>query len=134
MARVTARANKSFELESLVLSTPEAARVPLPTQRIEEAMGELRGRYPHEAAFLADLAGNGLDDAVLAEALGRELIFDAVMQQVASRRPSVTELDERLFFELHKVTPPEPVYVRLVSAVAAPTTSRWTVRWFLHAH
>jgi peptidyl-prolyl cis-trans isomerase C len=102
MARVRARADKSFELESLVLGTPEAAGVLLPAQRIEEAMDELRGRYPDAAAFLADLAGNGLDDAVLAEALGRELIFDAVMQQAASRRPSVTEIDERLFFELHK--------------------------------
>jgi peptidyl-prolyl cis-trans isomerase C len=102
LASVRARADKSFELESLVLGTPEAAGVVIGDHQLEAAMAELRGRYPDEAAFLADLSDNGLDVALLAEALGRELIFDAVMQQVASRRPRVTEIDERLFFELHK--------------------------------
>jgi len=100
--KVSPRADRSFELESLVLGAPEAASVVITDQRIEEAVAELRGRYPDEAAFLADLASNGLDVAILTEALGRELIFDAVMQLVASRRPSVTDIDERLFFELHK--------------------------------
>jgi peptidyl-prolyl cis-trans isomerase C len=109
LSRVGARADKSFELESLVLGTPEAAKVQLPPARIDEAIAELRGRYPDEAAFGADLAVNGLDEVVLARALERELVFDAVMQQVAARRASLTEIDERLFYELHKAefTTPE---------------------------
>jgi len=114
LAAATARADKSFDLESLVLATPEAARVQLPTGRIDAAVAQLRGRYPDEAAFLADLAGNGLDLGVLTAALGRELRFDAVMQQVAAKRPSVTGMDERLFFELHRdrFTQPEQRTVR----------------------
>jgi peptidyl-prolyl cis-trans isomerase C len=96
------QADKSFDLESLVLGSPEAARVAIPPGRIEDAVSELRGRYPDRDAFIADLSGNGLDEETLGRALERELIFDAVMQAVSSKRPSVTEVDERLFFELHR--------------------------------
>jgi peptidyl-prolyl cis-trans isomerase C len=96
------QADRSFDLESLVLSSPEAASVAIPPGRIEVALSELRGRYPDRNAFIADLMGNGLDEETLGHALERELIFDAVMQAVSSKRPDVTEIDERLFFELHK--------------------------------
>lgn len=101
-AKIREQADRTFDLEALVLGTGEATKVTLPPGRVDEALGELRGRYPDQDAFLADLEANGLDESVLAEALGRELIFDAVMQQVAARRPAVSEIDERLFFELHK--------------------------------
>jgi peptidyl-prolyl cis-trans isomerase C len=114
LADIERQADKSFDLESLVLSSHEAARVAIPPGRIADALSELRGRYPDREAFLSDLAGNGLDEEILGQALERELIFDAVMQAVASKRPSVTEIDERLFFELHKerFTQPERRNVR----------------------
>lgn len=99
---VTRRADRSFDLESLVLSSAEAADVVIPASRIEESASEVCARYPDRDAFLSDLAGNGLDEEVLRRALHRELIFDAVMQRVAARRAAVTDIDERLFFELHK--------------------------------
>jgi peptidyl-prolyl cis-trans isomerase C len=108
------QADKSYDLESLVLGSPEAARVAIPPGRIENALSALRRRYPGRDAFLADLAGNGLDEEALGRALERELIFDAVMQAVSLNRPTVTESDERLFFELHKerFTRPERRTVR----------------------
>lgn len=114
LADISRQADRSFALESLVLGSPEAARVGIPPGRIADALSELRGRYPDRDAFLADLAGNGLDEEVLGQALGRELIFDAVLQTVSSHRPTVTEIDERLFFELHKerFTQPERRKVR----------------------
>jgi peptidyl-prolyl cis-trans isomerase C len=102
LAGISRQADKSFDLESLVLSSPEAARVLIPPERIEEALSELRSRYPDRDAFIEDLAENGLDEQILGQALERELIFDAVMQTVSSNRPIATEIDERLFFELHK--------------------------------
>jgi peptidyl-prolyl cis-trans isomerase C len=102
LADVSRQADKSFELESLVLGAPEAARVAIPPGRIEDALCELQSRYPDRDAFTADLEGNGLDEATLGQALERELIFDAVMQAVSSTCPTVTEIDERLFFALHK--------------------------------
>lgn len=101
LADIARHADKSFDLESLVLGSPEAARVTIPPGRIEDALSEVQGRYPDRDAFLADLAGNGLDEEILGQALERELIFDAVMQTVSSNRPAVSEIDVRLFFELH---------------------------------
>jgi hypothetical protein len=76
----------------------QSARVGIPPGRIEEAMAEPRGRCPDDGASLGDLAGNGLDEAVLAEALKRELLFDAVMRQVASRRPHLSEMGFHLLW------------------------------------
>jgi peptidyl-prolyl cis-trans isomerase C len=114
LAQIAGQADESFGLESLVLGSAEASKVAIPSRRIEEALSELRGRYPDPGAFLDDLAANGLDEGLLAQALERELIFDAVMQAVASSRPAVTEIDERLFFELHRerFTRPERRTVR----------------------
>ena len=102
LTRIAVQADKSFALESLVLGSREAAKVVIPNERLTAALSELRGRYPDTESFLADLDGNGLDEDVLRRALHRELVFDAVMQRVAAKRPAVTEIDERLFFELHK--------------------------------
>jgi peptidyl-prolyl cis-trans isomerase C len=96
------KARQSQALESLVLSSPEAADTMIPESRIEQAVAEVRGRYENTEAFIADLAGNGLDEATLRSALQRELIFDGVMQRVASRRQAISEVDERLFFEMHR--------------------------------
>jgi peptidyl-prolyl cis-trans isomerase C len=76
--------------------------VVIPPERLEAAVAELRGRYPDSEAFLADLGRNGLDPETLAAALRRELVFDAVMQRVAARHAQVDEIDERLFYELHR--------------------------------
>ncbi len=102
LTQIARRADNSFELESLVLGSREAADILIPNSRLDAAMSELRGRYPDQAAFLADLTGNGLDETALRRALHRELIFDAAMQRAAARRPAVSDIDERLFFELHK--------------------------------
>jgi peptidyl-prolyl cis-trans isomerase C len=102
LTRVSRQAAKSFDLESLVLGSQEAATVVVSDQRLDQAVQELRGRYPDETAFIADLAGNGLDEETLRGALHRELIFDAALQRVASRRPAVSEIHERLFYALHK--------------------------------
>jgi peptidyl-prolyl cis-trans isomerase C len=99
---VTRRADKTFALESLVLASPEAADLVIPDTRLDAAVAEVGGRYPDRESFLSDLAENGLDEHALRLALRRELIFDAVMQRAAARRPAVSDLDERLFFELHK--------------------------------
>ncbi|MGD8498456.1 MAG: nitrogen fixation protein NifM [Chromatiales bacterium] len=102
LRQIEPKARRSHALESLVLSSPEAAKILVPQSRVDEAVGAVRGRYDDERAFQSDLAANGLDARQLRSALQRELIFDGVMQRVAARRPAVTELDERLFFELHK--------------------------------
>lgn len=102
LAQVEHQARRTFDLESLVLSSPEARDTLIPEQRLDEAVLAIRQRYPDEESFLADLTTSGLDATTLRQALQRELIFDAVMQQVGARAEPIGEVDERLFHELHR--------------------------------
>jgi len=108
LSNVTRRADKSFDLESLVLASDEAGELVIAGAHLDAAVAEVGSRYPDRESFLSDLAGNGLDEETLRLALQRELIFDAVMQRVAARRPAVTDVDERLFYELHKARFTQP--------------------------
>lgn len=101
-AEVTRLARRTFELESLVLGSPEARDLLVLPERVAAAVAELRGRYGDEADFAADLERNGLDLDALSRALHRELTFDGVMQSVASRHAAVDELEERLFYDFHR--------------------------------
>ncbi|MFB1510024.1 MAG: nitrogen fixation protein NifM [Thiocapsa sp. C3-sup] len=102
MAELESQAHRTFALESLVLSSCEALDAVVPEQRIEDALQELRGRYPDTDAFEEDMARNGLGEDVMRRALQRELTFDAVMQRVGSYAEPITEIEERLFYELHR--------------------------------
>lgn len=106
---VLGRAQRSFRLETLVLHAPEASNVVIPEDQLEAALARVEERYDSEQEFLDDLAGNGLSRDSLREALRRELLFDAVMQRVASHAASVDDIDLRLFYELHgeRFTSPE---------------------------
>ena len=94
-------ADRTWSLESIVLSSPEAMDVTVTDADIDRAVAEIESRYSSHAAFLADLANNGLDQQVLRSALRRELLFDAVMERVSVKTPSVNELDIQIFYQLH---------------------------------
>ena len=101
-AEVTRLARRTFELECLVLASPEARAVPISAERVELACAEVLGRYADATEFRSDLARNGLDPETLRLALRRELLFDGVMQRVADRQAAVTELEERLYYECNQ--------------------------------
>lgn len=99
--QVVDSANKSFELESLVLESDEARSYIVPAEQVEAALQEIAGRYPSRDEFVEDMKNNGLDEETLRTALYRELTFDGVMQLVGSRTVDITDLDIRLFYEMH---------------------------------
>ncbi len=132
-AEARRQADKTFELEELVLGAPEARGLVISETQLDAALAEIAGRYPDPplldsdgqyprgarsgpSEFAEDLARNGLDEALLRRALQRELAFDAVMARVAARAPSIGELDLRLFYELHRdrFTRPERRTVRQI--------------------
>jgi len=92
---------KSFELESLVIASPEAEGIVIAEQQLDHALAEVAARYTSHEDFEADLEANNLHLNGLRKALYRELIFDGVMQRVAARSADVNELDVHLFYELH---------------------------------
>jgi peptidyl-prolyl cis-trans isomerase C len=102
LAEARHRASRTFSMESLVLTTPEARSVVIDRQRLDAAVDEVASRYPDEQGFLEDLAANGLDLTTLRSALYRELVFDAVLQRVGSHRPAINDLDMRIYYELNQ--------------------------------
>lgn len=102
LAQARRQADNSYELESLVLATPEALDMVISEAQLADALAEVAGRYEDEQAFKLDLQQNGLDASALREALQRELIFDAVMQRVGARSVDVNDLDVHLFYEMHR--------------------------------
>ena len=95
------QADKTYSLETLVLASAEAGEVIIPADQIDAAFDQVMSRYSDESAFHSDLRANGMSERQLRQALHRELLFDGVMQRVASRRLMVSELDARLYYELH---------------------------------
>ena len=107
--QVHRKASKSYELESLVIASPEAEGLVISPQQLDESMAAVAERYASREEFLNDLEDNGLDEQGLRKALYRELTFDSVMQRVAANSAEVTELDVQLFYEMHidRFTSPE---------------------------
>jgi peptidyl-prolyl cis-trans isomerase C len=107
-------ADKTFALESIVLSTPEARDVIVPEAKLHAAVEEVAGRYADRESFIRDLKINGLEENSLRSALHRELLFDAVLERVSAKTLNVSEIDIQIFYQLHKerFTKPEKRKVR----------------------
>jgi peptidyl-prolyl cis-trans isomerase C len=99
--QVYCRASKSFELESLVLSSPEAKGLIISGQQLDQSMAAVASRYESREEFSRDLEANGLNEHGLRQALYREIKFDAVMQKVAANSADVNEIEVYLFYEMH---------------------------------
>jgi peptidyl-prolyl cis-trans isomerase C len=112
--QVQQKAERSYALESLVLGSREAQGVMVPMEQLDQAVKAVAGRYGDEQEFVSDLAANGLDRDGLRRALERELMFDAVMMRVSAGCEPVTEVDAKLFYEMHreKFEAPEQRLVR----------------------
>jgi peptidyl-prolyl cis-trans isomerase C len=96
------QADRTFALESRVLSSPEVQGVSIAQETVEQAVQELVARYPDREAFLQDLEANGITESTLHRALHRELLFDAVMQKQAAKVPPISDIDVDLFYQLHR--------------------------------
>lgn len=99
--RVYRQADRTYSLESRVLASPEAQGVVIPSEELEQSISELSGRYASHEEFVQDLNRNGVTEDTLAKALRRELMFNAVMQKLASQASTVSDVDIELFYEMH---------------------------------
>ena len=99
--RVQNVAQQQHDLETRVLSAPEARDAMVPPSTVEAAMREIRGRYRSEEEFAGDLARNGLDETNFAAALERELKVEAVLEKVGARAESVSDMDVELYYQYH---------------------------------
>ncbi|MCF1184511.1 nitrogen fixation protein NifM [Marichromatium gracile] len=95
-------AERSQQLEALVLATAEAAATQITDQQLDASLAELRERYEDEVAFEAALTDGGLDVAALRRALERELRFDAVLRRIGAQAPAPSEDELVAFYQRHR--------------------------------
>lgn len=100
--RVCQRADRSFQLESLALQSPEASQIIIPPARVEMALQEIADRYPNDEDFTIDLSQNGLTPDTLRQALHRELLFDGILQKIAARSIAINDIDVQLYYEMNR--------------------------------
>lgn len=114
--RVCQRADRSFHLESLALQSPEASQILIQPERVDMALQEIADRYPNDEDFTIDLSQNGLTPDTLRQALQRELLFDGILQKVASRSITIGDIDVQLYYEMNRsrFTQPETRLVRQI--------------------
>jgi nitrogen fixation protein NifM len=84
---------RALTLESRILESREAMAVAVPYERIADAVDGWRGENP----------GCDLSDAVMIEALRRELTVQAVLDTVAARVPPADEAAVRAFFAVRHI-------------------------------
>lgn len=100
--RVRAAAEKQRELESLILATPEAAQVQVPEPSVDDALREIRSRYPDEDSFVRALEAAGLDLDALRGEIARDLRVETVLDRIASRAAAVSETEVEIFWFMHR--------------------------------
>lgn len=107
--RVSGVAWRQAEIERRILATPDASSVVLPASSVDQALAQVRGRYPSAEDYLADLQRNDLSQETLCAAIERDLVVEATLEQVASRAEPVTATEVEIFYLQHKArfTKPE---------------------------
>ncbi len=93
---------RQLKIEQRILATPEAAQVVLPASSLDQAVAEIRDRYPSQEKYLDDLEKSGLDPARLVAAIERDLRFDAVLDRVASQVCELSETDVEIFYLMQR--------------------------------
>jgi len=101
LSQARTQALNEFKIESRVLNTPEAAAVIITEQELQQAYQEIRDRYDEEDAFLSDLEKNQLDITSLQAALHRQCKVNTVLDLVASRAPTISDIDIGIYYHLH---------------------------------
>lgn len=106
---IRAEALRQWQLEERILTSAQGQACRVDSEEIVAALKLIRERYPDATRYRADLAANGLDEALLREAMARELRVDAILACVAASLPQVTLQDAEIFYWQHhaRFTVPE---------------------------
>ncbi|WP_031432585.1 nitrogen fixation protein NifM [Methylomarinum vadi] len=95
------QALKEHAIENRVLRSPEAAAVIVSERTLAKAVQEIRERFPDEQSFVAALEHNGLDKHSLQSAMLRQCKVENVLEKVAARASTVSEVEIGIYYHLH---------------------------------
>lgn len=99
--QLQAHAAKEINLENRVLNSSEATGVIIPSNIVDAAYAEIEQRYSNELSFLSELQKNKLTVQSLRLALQRQCKVNAVLEMIAARSPSISEVEIGLYYHLH---------------------------------
>jgi len=89
------------EIENRILASRQAANISVRTEAIDGCIAEISGRFASEAEFVCDMARNGLSIHGLREDVERDLRVEAILENISSHVPPVSNLEAELFYHLH---------------------------------
>jgi peptidyl-prolyl cis-trans isomerase C len=99
--RLTEVARRQQEIEHRILARGAAAIVLSPAS-VDACIQSIRERYPDELQFEIELNGVGLSVATLRAAVERDLVVEAVLEEVAARVEPVSDIDAEIFYFQHR--------------------------------
>ena len=102
LRRVESVATRQREIETLILTTPDAAGVVLPEASVAASLNEIRDRYASDEDYCADLERIGLDAAALRQAVERDMTVEAVLEIVGAGGTAVSDTEVEIFWFMHK--------------------------------
>lgn len=122
MSLAESQARRQYELECRILQSDEARDVMVPEAVLESSVSTVAARYADQAAFLADVRRNNMDEASFRDAVRRELTVEAVLERVGSRAASISDLDVMIYYYVHpeKFERPETRTVRHILITVNP--------------
>ena len=95
------QALNEFNIESRILNAPEAGAVIISERELQAAYQEIRARYEDDESFVSDLEKNDLNKETLNAALFRQCRVNVVMELIASRAPTISEIEIGIYYHLH---------------------------------
>jgi peptidyl-prolyl cis-trans isomerase C len=101
LAEVEEQAARAYTLETQVLTSSEAATVVVSGKAVDAAVASVAERYATRDEYRADLAANGIDEALIRRALMRELAVERVLERVADAAPPVTQAEVVAYYQAH---------------------------------
>jgi peptidyl-prolyl cis-trans isomerase C len=101
LSQAQRQAANEYQLESRVLNSQEASSVIITVEEVQRAYQEIRNRYDDEASFIGELNKNNLDEKALHAALFRQCKVNTVLDLIASRAPSISEVEIGIYYHLH---------------------------------
>lgn len=101
LSQAQRQAANEYKIETRVLNSQEASSVMITDEEVLRAYQEIRERYDDEAVFLGELYKNKLDEATLRVALSRQCKVNTVLELIASRAPTISEVEIGIYYHLH---------------------------------
>ncbi len=101
LSQAQRQAANEYKIETRVLNSKEASSVMITDEEVLRAYQEIRDRYDDEAVFLSELHKNNLNETSLRAALFRQCKVNTVLELIASRAPTISEVEIGIYYHLH---------------------------------